>query len=140
MPSPRVPPETIGVTEESYRRCQQDAFFEAFYARLLASDPQIPPMFAKTDFMRQRKVLQHSLGLLLAYGRPGNGKILERIAARHGRGDLNIAPRYYPLFAESLIATVRDFDPQFNKDIEEAWRRAMAPGLEYLSSFYQGQA
>ncbi len=140
MPSVRVPPEIIGLTEDSYRRCQQDGFFEAFYARLLASDPQIAKMFANTDWTRQRKVLQHSLGLLLAYGRPGNGKILDRIAARHGRGDLNIAPRYYPFFADAIVATVRDFDPQFNKDVEEAWRRSLEPGLNYLASFYQAQA
>ena len=139
MPSERVPADLIRLTEESYQRCQQDAFFEAFYTRLLASDPAIPPMFARTDFVRQRKVLQHSLGLLLAYGRPGNGKILDRMAVRHGRGDLNIAPRFYPLFAESVVATVRDFDPQFNRDIEEAWRRSMAPGLDYLASLYQAQ-
>lgn len=140
MPTERVPADTIRLTEESYHRCQQDGFFEAFYTRLLGSDQTIPPMFAHTDFARQHKVLQHALGLLLAYARPGNGKILDRIATRHGRGDLNIAPRYYSIFSDSLIATVRDFDPQFSPETEAAWRRTLAPGLDYLASFYQAQS
>src|SRR5687768_5271829 len=45
--------EQVQIAEESYRRCQGEQFFQAFYRRLLASDPSIPPKFAETDFDRQ---------------------------------------------------------------------------------------
>lgn len=137
MPAPRVAPETVEIAEASYRRVKDDdGFFKSFYERLLASDPVITRMFAKTDFDRQHKLLQHALGLLIAYGKPGNGRILDRIAQRHQKHDINVVPSLYPFFVESLVATVRDTDPQFSPAVEQAWRAAIAPGINFLTSVY----
>jgi len=131
-----VPEGTIHIAEESYRRCQSEEFFRAFYGRLLASDPAIGPMFAKTDFDRQIKLLQHSIGLLFIYAKRRNPAILERIAMRHGRRDVNVPPDLYPRFTESLVATVKEFDPHYGNEVEQAWRMAVAPGIEFMSGWY----
>ena len=137
--APAVAPETVMIAEESYRRCGQDQFFPAFYQRLLASHPSIPPRFAKTDFQKQHKLLQHGLGLLLIFAKRENPTMLDRIAVRHGPHDLNISPDMYPFFVDSLLATVRQFDPQVDATVEDAWRQALAPGLAFMAARYHAK-
>lgn len=129
-----IPAETIQVAEESLRRCASEAFFQAFYKRLLQSDAATRAKFAQTDFERQNKLLQHGLGLLFAFAKRRNPALLERIAARHAVDDLDIAPRYYAHFTESLVAAVREFDPACTKAVEEAWLQAMAPGIAFMAA------
>ena len=136
MSQPSMTQPQFDVALASYERCQRSPeFFRVFYEKLLASDPSIPPMFAKTSFDRQHRLLQHGLGLLLSYGRRPNPSLLERIAERHGPTDLNIAEHLYPLFLESLIETVRGFDPEFSPGVEHAWRASLAPGATFMQRF-----
>ena len=125
-----VSPSELELAQASYARClQAPDFFRSFYNRFLASDPAIPPYFAETRFDRQDKLLQHGVALLLIYAKRPNPGLLERIAERHGTGDLNIPARLYSPFVESFIATVRQFDTACDDAIEAAWRAALAPGI-----------
>ena len=129
----------IEVAKASYRRCKvANGFFEAFYEEFFRVCPPAQPMFATTDFERQHKLLRHALGLLLNY--PSRQKseppILERLAVRHSKADLDIEPPLYDSFLEALITTVGKFDRQYSAEIGDAWRRAVAPGMEYMKSKY----
>lgn len=127
----------VALAKASYQRCQQvPHFFEAFYQRFFETCPAARPMFANTDFVRQHKLLQHAIGLLLAYDQqPQRGpNLLARVAERHGRNDLNVDPAYYDDFLASLILTARAVDPEFTSDTEAAWREATAAGLAYMKS------
>lgn len=130
--------ESVLAAEDSYRRCSGDRFFQAFYRRLLASDPSIPPKFAATDFDRQSRLLQHGIGLLLIFGKRPNPTLLARIAERHASHDLDIAPALYANFIESLLATVREFDPKCTPAVEDAWRAALAPGIAFMAGHHAG--
>ena len=122
---------------ESYQRClRSPRFFPSLYERLLASDPAVPPMFAKTEFPKQYKLLQHGLGLLLSYGNRRDDALLDRIAARHSSSALNVAPAMYAIFVECLQAAVRECDPRCSAETEVAWREAVAPGIEYMKARY----
>lgn len=135
MPTPAsAPAEIVEVAEASYHRCHSDAFFRSFYQHLLASDARIPPMFAATDFTKQTKLLQHGIGLLFVFAKRGNPAILDRIAGRHARTQVNVPADMYPLWVESLVATVREYDARCSPAVEEAWRQAVAPGIAYLIS------
>lgn len=126
----------LELAQQSYDRCQQaPEFFRAFYEAFLESDPRIPPYFAETRFDRQHRLLQHGLGLLLSYAKRANPHLLDRIAARHGSGDLDIPPGLYPFFVDSLVETARTHDPRFNGETESAWRAALEPGLRYMTEF-----
>jgi hemoglobin-like flavoprotein len=125
------------LAQESYGRCvRSPRFFTSLYEYLLASDPAVPPMFAKTEFPKQNKLLQHGLGLLLSYARKRDDALLDRIAARHSSSAVNVAPSMYPLFVESLLAAVRENDPKCTPEIESAWRDAVAPGVEFMKARY----
>lgn len=135
-----APPEIVDIAETSYHRIHSDAFFRAFYQRLLASDPRIPPMFAKTDFAKQTKLLQHSIGLLFIYAKRANPAILDRIASRHATGEVGVPPDMYPLWVDALVATIAEYDPRCTPEVEQAWRQAVAPGIAFMISRYRGPA
>lgn len=138
MASPTaVPPDSVQIAQQSYQRCQRATeFFQVLYQRLLASHETIPPKFANTDFDRQNRLLQHGLGLLLSYASRRDATLLQRIAERHSRRDLKVDPDLYPLFVESLVATVKEFDLAWSPEVERAWRKAMIPGIEFMQSLY----
>ena len=57
---------------------------------------------------------------------------VRRVARIHDRAHHDIPPELYDLWLESLIDTVREFDPQFTADIELAWRLVLARGIAYM--------
>ena len=126
----------------SYQRCcETPQFFEAFYRNFFRACPEAAPRFARTDFEHQHKLLRHALGLLLLFPKqPENDPtLLTRVAERHTRRDLNVPPSLYPPFVDSLIATVKQFDPAFTGEVEEAWRRTVDKGVTYMISKYDAR-
>lgn len=136
----QVPIEVIEVAEASLRRCAGVPFFQAFYRRLLGVSEEVRAKFSATDFERQNKLLQHGIGILFSYAKRPNPMLLERIASRHAQADLDIAPGQYQHFTEGLVETVREFDPRFDRVIEDAWRRAVSPGIAFIVSRYDAAA
>ena len=129
-------PGQVDLAQASYDRCRQsEAFLTDFYEAFLASDPAIPPLFARTDFDRQKRLLQHAIGLLMSFARRPNPHLLERIAARHGPADLNIPPDQYRLFVASVLVAARKHDPEFTDEIGEAWEAALGPGTRFMERF-----
>lgn len=129
--------EQILIAEESYRRCQGEPFFQAFYKRLLSTDAPIHHKFEHTDFDRQNRLLQHGIGLLFIFAKRPNPTLLERIAERHSAHDLDIPPGLYPHFVESLVQTVRECDDACTDEVEAAWRAAVAPGIDFMREHYK---
>ncbi|MEO8199409.1 MAG: globin domain-containing protein [Gemmatimonadota bacterium] len=133
MTLPSVAEHQLDLAQASYARCQlAPDFFRAFYNRLLASDPAIPPYFAHTRFDKQEKLLQHGISLLLIFARRPNPNLLERITERHGSAGLNVPYRLYPVFLQSFLDTVREYDPAFDAGHDAAWRAALAPGISVM--------
>jgi len=127
------------VAHQGYSRCiRSSAFLPRFYEHLLASDPAIPPMFAHTEFPKQYRLLQHALGLLLSYGNQRDDLLLERLAAKHSAKSMNVPPRMYVLFVDSLLDAIREFDERCDGDVESAWRDALRPGLDFMKARYDG--
>jgi hemoglobin-like flavoprotein len=136
---PDIPPAVVAVAKASYQRCcAAPDFFACFYRNFFRACPEAEPLFARTNFGRQHKVLRHAIGLLLAF--PGqtadDPSLLRRVAERHSRRDLNIDPSLYAPFVDSLIQTVREHDTECDAATEDAWRRALAPGVVYMQGRY----
>ena len=130
-------PDAIALAKASYQRCQRAPdFFATFYRRFFEECPAARPMFVNTDFVRQHKLLQHAIGLLLAYDQqPQEGpNLLARVAERHGRNDLKVDPALFDDFLRSLIQAAREVDPEFTAETEAAWRDAAAGGIAYMKS------
>jgi hemoglobin-like flavoprotein len=133
-----MPADAIAIARSSYERCLAAAeeFFPAFYRNFFRHCPAAEPMFVRTDFARQHKLLRHAIGLLFVYAsHPDAGPtLLQRVAERHGPEQLAIAPEQYAPFVDALVETAGQFDPAFTPETEAAWRTAVAPGIDFMKS------
>ena len=114
-------------------------FFAAFYDNFLQSSPIVAEHFSSTDMEQQMKMMEKSFyGLFIFYATQNANDYLDSIAQRHSHGDLAIDPQLYDFWLDSLINTVRDYDPQYNNEIALAWRIILSPGVTYMKHRYNG--
>lgn len=124
--------------EESYRRImesesERDEFFDAFYETFISRSPDIAAKFAHTDMRRQKEMLYRSLRHMLDFSIERKAsEDLRRTAERHSRSQINVEPRLYDIWLESLIETAQLFDARFTEEVELAWRVILAPGIAYM--------
>jgi hemoglobin-like flavoprotein len=126
--------------EDSLRRCNADPdFLDRFYERFLRSSPKVREKFRGTDFIRQKRMLQASLQLLLVAAQDDGKRptpYLDEVAARHSASQMAIGAELYDLWLDSLLATVREVDPSWGPAVEQAWESVMTVGIAYLVSRY----
>lgn len=116
----------------------QDNFFSSFYDRFIASSPAVKEAFRNTDMERQARMLRQSIVFLINFYATGNADdFLKRIADRHAKQDLDIRPELYDLWLESLLATVREYDPKCDDETEDAWRKVLTVGIDYMKAAYE---
>jgi hemoglobin-like flavoprotein len=124
--------------EDSLRRCNADPdFLDRFYERFLRSSPKVREKFLGTDFIRQKRMLQASLQLLLVAAQDDGERptpYLDEVAARHSASQMAIGAELYDLWLDSLLATVREVDPSWAPEVERAWESVMTVGIAYLVS------
>ena len=113
------------------------AFIRDFYATFLGASPTIAEKFAATDMSAQRTMLHDSLLLLIEFNRTRVPTTrLQQLAHIHSRTGQDIAPELYEVWLDSLIAAVGSHDPEFDDDVELAWRITLAPGICFMSFAY----
>lgn len=61
---------------------------------------------------------------------------LNERATTHDRHHLNIEPRFYDIWLETIIATAREFDDQWTDAIEAAWRRILGHVVQHMIRKY----
>jgi len=130
-----VPP--IPEPGDSYFRCLRvPAFFERFYARFLASDPDVPRRFVGIEWREQTQLLRRGLAMLLLVP-TGNGAAraaLEDVGRRHGPAGLDVPDRLYDCWVASFLATVRECDAHWSDAVEDAWRRTLQDGVAVMQA------
>jgi hemoglobin-like flavoprotein len=130
----------IKTYDESLKRCNaRPGFLGSFYERFLASSPVVKEKFANTDFVRQKRALRASLQLMVLAAQDetkGPERYLRDVATSHDRAHLDIGAGLYDLWLDSILATVKEYDPEFSPEVENAWEQVMTVGIQYLVSHY----
>lgn len=127
----RVVGEGVGITSKGER------FFKRFYEYFFDRSEEIRNKFQHTDMKFQVRMLQKSIYHMLGFHVLNmEHESLRRIAVTHNRSNYDIKPEYYDHWIEALITTVQELDPQFDRNIELAWRIALTPGILYLKIHY----
>jgi hemoglobin-like flavoprotein len=118
----------------SYHRARTTGqVFDTFYRVFLAKSPEIPAMFAHTDFPHQQLMLRESLLEMLIFSQTGSDREeIERLAERHRC--LNVKREHYELWLDALCEALAQHDPGFTPQLEQAWRRAMHAGISVMSA------
>lgn len=138
--------DSIQTFVDSYARVgatdlQSGGFLDTFYHHFLASSPAVREKFARTDMAQQREMLRVSLDHMVYFAIDGEETSeLARVAGVHARSDADIPAHLYALWLDSLLATVGEFDPQYDEHVDAAWRQALVPAIEYMTSHYEDRA
>lgn len=115
-----------------HRAHRGGGLFDTFYDLFLAKSPDIPSMFAATDFSRQKLMLRESLLEMLFFSQTqSNRDEIERLAERHRQ--LNVQQRHYELWLDALCEALSQHDPQFTPALEQYWRQAMRIGIQLMT-------
>ena len=123
----------------SFDRCEAAGdFAEKFYEIFLNSSPEIAPLFAKTNFKQQRKLLRATVYIMVTRDvtDPIGRETLERVGHSHSQATLNIRPELYDLWLDSLCETAKAMDAKWTPELERSWRERMAPGIALITSLY----
>lgn len=131
--------DKIKSVQNSYGRCLGEGdVVDSFYTIFLESHPDVKSKFSKTDFVEQKKLLRHGISLMIMYASDNfvgkNG--LERIQDSHSKGKLDIDPRFYSYWKESLLKAVEKHDKLFDEHIEKNWQVVLDTGIEFIKKGY----
>ena len=113
-------------------------FLDSFYLCFIESSPVVAEKFSNTDMGRQREMLRISLDHMVyfAIDREETSEIA-RVAAVHAKSRSDIPESLYTLWLDSLLDTVSRFDPGYDESVEQAWREALEPAIEYMKRHYE---
>lgn len=128
----------IALFNDSLERCAQTDFLDRFYTLFLASSPEVQQKFATTDMKRLKKALRSSFYVMVLAAQ-GNAEVngqLEQIARVHSRHGRDIKPGLYELWLDCLVEAVRQCDPIFDTETEQAWRSMMRIGIRVMKERY----
>lgn len=62
---------------------------------------------------------------------------LFEIAASHSEQKHNIEPALYDVWLEALIKTIEELDPEYDDDVELAWRLVLTPGITLMKHYHK---
>jgi methyl-accepting chemotaxis protein len=103
-----------------------DRLMDVFYDRLFAAAPAVKPMFAHTDFRRQKAMLLSALVLVRKSLRDLDAIVptLRNLGARHVA--YGARPEHYPVVAEVLLASMAEVaGDAWLPEYEQAWSAAL---------------
>lgn len=113
------------------------SFFEAFYDNFIASSAEVRKRFEHTNMHRQKGMLKKSFyNLVVFYATNHVDDYLNKITQNHSKKHLDIRPELYDLWLEVLMQTLKQYDPQYTKNIELAWRLVLSTGITYMKFKY----
>ncbi len=130
--------ELLEVKQSYGRACLKPEFFDRFYDIFFQSNPSLKPMFAKTDFKKQKESLRTGVAMLLAHveGKPIGTMTLDRIGMSHSKKKMNISPNLYQYWIDSLVKAAKECDPKFTTDLELRWQKVCRAGVDYIAAKY----
>lgn len=116
--------------QQSYGRCLREKnFIERFYEIFLASHPDIAPMFAETDFQKQRMALRRGISAAISHaaGSSLTKRTIDQMADVHSRaGHAPVPPELYRYWVDSLAQAVSETDPEVTPQLIQRWRQGMS--------------
>ncbi len=113
-------------------------FLQYFYCIFIQKSDRIAKMFENTSMNTQKLMLKKSLTELLKFYEEKNvNQHLLTIGQIHAADKLNVSPAMYDIWLDTLMETVRKYDPEFHPKIELAWRVTLSPGITYMKFAYK---
>ncbi len=127
----------IDAVFQSYGRCcRNEQFFEDFYQIFFNASLEIKFMFQNTDMEKQYHLLRAGLLWLIMHARGASDNKLRQLGVSHNRTGYNIRPEMYETWLKSLVAAIKEHDPQYSPELAKQWVRVLTPGIDIIRSAY----
>jgi len=128
--------EDISKVRLSYGRAiSKRQFLDRFYELFMSSSPIVARKLASTNIAKQQELLSQAVNMVILF--PQGNKIarnaLNRIRESHNRDGLDIKPAYYQFWIDSLIVALSENDPDFNDELELAWRTVVQEAIDFIA-------
>ncbi len=126
------------VSQSFGRCCLSAGFFDDFYDKFLQSSPRVRDKFKSTDMVKQKSLLREGITFMIMFydGSGVAASKVNRLAASHSRGQLNIEPELYRFWLDALMKSVAQHDSKFTPQLEKVWRTVMGKGIAAISGGY----
>ncbi|MBL1143048.1 MAG: globin [Proteobacteria bacterium] len=135
----RIDEDTLNIFNNSLNRCQSNPqFLSLFYQKFALLNSDIREKFFNTDMEQQKIVLHASIQMIMLASQGNKAAIdyLDSIAKLHSKAELDIRPELYDIWLDTLMETVSIIDTNYDKKIDNAWKKVMNYGIEYMKSQY----
>ena len=128
----------LALVKASHTRCSGSDLTGHFYEIFLKSNPRIAPMFANTDFSKQKHLLKHGvlLSIMFAEGNMLGKNGIKRIRDSHCKNKMNVRPELYKYWKASFIQAVSEIDRDFNEQTKNAWDAVLQYTIDYITEGY----
>jgi len=124
----------VQVINSFHRARNNGSLMTTFYDIFLKKSPELPSLFARTDFVRQVRMLRQSLLELLNYATGIESAVAEMTRLKEMHAELDIKPVHFKLWLDALCEAVAVHDPKFTPELETLWRQALQPGIDAMTS------
>ncbi len=131
--------EEISKVRLSYGRAiSKRQFMDRFYELFMQSSPIVARKLAATDIEKQQELLSQAVNMVILF--PQGNRIarnaIKRIRESHQRDGLDIKPEYYSFWVDSLATALAEHDPDFDGELEQAWRKVVQDAIDYIIEGY----
>lgn len=129
--------------KESFERVSDNVIdgmdvLDYFYKIFFETSEDISRLFKNTSMDAQKRLLKKSIQELVNfYNDKRVNEHLVQIGQIHGANMLNISPAMYKTWLDTLMLTVKKFDPEYSLNVELSWRATLAPGITYMIFAYE---
>lgn len=119
---------------ESFERCRIDQeFLESFLADFCEHNPRFSERFANVGLEQQTKMLKASIILIYnSSGLPSVRNSVKRLGKQHKDLGMHISEQELNEWFQSLLNTVKKFDPHYDAQVEQAWTQTLDVGLKIM--------
>ena len=113
-------------------------FIGRFYDIFLSKSDRIAERFKEADMSAQKTMLHDSLNYLVDFFiSRKTSDYMHRIATIHSSKEYDIEDEMYDTWMDSLIEALREFDPDFDDEVELSWRLVLSPGITYMKFMHE---
>ena len=131
----------IEQVKQSFDRCpSKDDIIDKFYGLFFDIHPDIKPLFTKTNYDTQKKMLLQGLDLAIMFAtdEPVGKTGINRIRKSHNKSGLNIPPELYPYWKVSFLQTISELDPEFTDELKQQWDMVLQKSIDYIIAGHEG--
>jgi len=109
-----------------------------FYEKLFASSDIIKSYFKTTNWEDQNIRLKGALSTVVMFDVNDESAVntLKRLQKTHGKNGMKVHPELYDIWETCMVSILKEADKEFNKEIEEEWRRVIRKTTDFISKGY----